>query len=390
LKVGVGLVSLLVLAAGGLVVAGPLRPAAGPVASTCKTLQEIEPRIAVNATNTPGNATSLYRITQPGSYYLTGNIQGESGKSGIRISASGVTLDLNGFTVAGAAGTGDGIIDHSGSDRGVAIRNGTVSGWGGNGISLGDDHQSADALPGTHIENVVASGNGWYGFDLGGASMINHCSALSNGLSGFISVRSCMFTDCTSKSNGHSGFLAGASSVITGCSAMFNEESGFAAAEGSVLSHCTANSNTGDGLSITGGVLVEHCAARYNKGAGIDAQGLLAKPMIIDNSCEYNSGHNILVQNRALIRGNRCELQANTVDNIRILGDECRVENNYCTGGQFGIFIITSGSNNVVTGNTAIGTTSGFAWFTPNNVVGPVVTAKGTIASTSPFANFQY
>jgi hypothetical protein len=43
------------------------------VASTYKTLSEIEPRIALNQANTPGSASKLFRITQPGSYYLTGN-----------------------------------------------------------------------------------------------------------------------------------------------------------------------------------------------------------------------------------------------------------------------------------------------------------------------------
>ena len=47
--------------------AGPLDPPAGPVASTYKTLTEVEPRIAINATNTPGDADSIYKVTQPGS-----------------------------------------------------------------------------------------------------------------------------------------------------------------------------------------------------------------------------------------------------------------------------------------------------------------------------------
>ncbi|HRJ49802.1 MAG TPA: hypothetical protein PKU91_04680, partial [Phycisphaerales bacterium] len=81
--------------------AGPLDPPAGPVAGTYKTLTEVEPRIAINAVNTPGGANSLFRITQPGSYYLTGNITGVIGKHGIEIAASGVTIDLMGFDLQG-------------------------------------------------------------------------------------------------------------------------------------------------------------------------------------------------------------------------------------------------------------------------------------------------
>jgi hypothetical protein len=63
----------LVLSAGALI-AGPLAPPPGPIASSYKTLSEVEPRTAVNATNTPGDAGCVYRISQHGSYYLTGNI----------------------------------------------------------------------------------------------------------------------------------------------------------------------------------------------------------------------------------------------------------------------------------------------------------------------------
>jgi len=65
--------------------AGDLNPPPGPVASTMKTLSEVEPRIAVNSINTPGDADSLFKITQPGSYYLTGNI------TGVAETAQGVT-----------------------------------------------------------------------------------------------------------------------------------------------------------------------------------------------------------------------------------------------------------------------------------------------------------
>ena len=52
-----------------------LDPPVGPITSTFKTLTEVEPRIAINATNTPGDADSIYIISQPGSYYMTGNIK---------------------------------------------------------------------------------------------------------------------------------------------------------------------------------------------------------------------------------------------------------------------------------------------------------------------------
>lgn len=59
----------------------------------------MEARTPVDAAHAPGNATNQFIISQPGSCYLTGNINGVSGKNGILISASGVTIDLNGFNL---------------------------------------------------------------------------------------------------------------------------------------------------------------------------------------------------------------------------------------------------------------------------------------------------
>jgi hypothetical protein len=101
-----GCLAMLVASA---VVAGPLVPPLGPVAPTGKTLAEVEPRIAINLANTPGDADSLFKITQPGSYYLTGNITGVTARHGIEIVASNVTLDLRGFEVRGVAGSLNGI-----------------------------------------------------------------------------------------------------------------------------------------------------------------------------------------------------------------------------------------------------------------------------------------
>jgi hypothetical protein len=70
-----------------------------------KTLDEVEARIIVNASSTPGDVTNSFIIKAAGSYYLTGSITGVAGKHGISIQANDVTLDLNGFALIGG-GTG--------------------------------------------------------------------------------------------------------------------------------------------------------------------------------------------------------------------------------------------------------------------------------------------
>jgi len=95
LLAGAGVLSAAAIAAGG-----PLNPPSGPVSSTPGP----EPRTAINATNTPGTALAEFRISQPGSYYLPGNIAAPAGASGILVDASDVTIDLMGFAIQGAGG----------------------------------------------------------------------------------------------------------------------------------------------------------------------------------------------------------------------------------------------------------------------------------------------
>ncbi len=103
------------------------------MAPSYKTLSEVEPRIAVNATNTPGDAASSFKFTSHGSYYLTGNVTGEATKKGVEVLIGGgvqVTIDLNGFTMVGTgAGSTQAAIYVDGSSSHVVIRNGTIRSW---------------------------------------------------------------------------------------------------------------------------------------------------------------------------------------------------------------------------------------------------------------------
>lgn len=173
----------------GLVLGGDLNPPAGPVNPTHKTLTEVEPRIAINGTNTPGDATALFVISQPGSYYLTGNITGEAGKHGIVITALGVSIDLMGFQMLGVPGSGAGII--STGAIATTVRNGHVYTWGGDGV-----HLEGNSLI---VENIISESNGGWGIFLNSnypGSRITGCSVGQNTLGGITAAQAGLVERC--------------------------------------------------------------------------------------------------------------------------------------------------------------------------------------------------
>ncbi|MBY0311119.1 MAG: right-handed parallel beta-helix repeat-containing protein [Phycisphaerales bacterium] len=194
-----------------------LQPPPGPITGTFKTLTEVEPRVIVNARNTPGNASSTFIISQPGSYYLDRNITGESGKVGIRILASDVTLDLNGFVLQGVAGATSGIV-YTGADR-FRLRNGTIRGWpasgvtfaGGSGFNnLVEDLQVSentgaglDLRDGVQVRRVKVEGNGGLAVRIASFSSIADSTIRATAGSGIqlfdgASIRNCYIDSGTS------------------------------------------------------------------------------------------------------------------------------------------------------------------------------------------------
>ena len=121
---------------------------------------------------TPGDAPGFpVRITQAGSYRLSGNlVVPDENTAGIEVSASAVTLDLNGFGVFGPGrpGTGRGVFVFGGLVN-VAISNGTVAGMGADGVGA--------FAKGARVTNVRAHNNGGIGINTsssGSAVVLNN------------------------------------------------------------------------------------------------------------------------------------------------------------------------------------------------------------------------
>ncbi len=146
---------------------------AGTAAYAQKTIDQNK---ALAGNVTPGDAPGFpITISVPGSYKLMSNLQVPQGTAGITITASRVTLDLNGFTIEGPnvctinsstvscslpVVTGaHGVAAFSGTDH-IVVRNGNVQGMQDRGVFL---RGSSSTVSGLHV--AMNRAEGLYVFD---------------------------------------------------------------------------------------------------------------------------------------------------------------------------------------------------------------------------------
>ncbi len=275
--------SAALLAASASFSAGPLDPPAGPIVPSYKTLTEVEPRTAINATNTPGDAASVYLITQGGSYYLTGNAAGVKGKYTIAVLAENVTIDLNGFTIIGGEGSLHGIFMPS-AQRGFTVRNGTIRDHGGCGVlALG--------AYGGRYQDLLLIGNVEVGLAPGPASLVERVQSIENLDHGFLltNAPSSLLVDCTA----------------AGCA------TGFAVGAGEInYTRCTASANRGNGIELKAGGRATSCISAVNVGVGFVVVG--SRCSLDGCNAEGNGAEGFLIGGTGSTL-NRCAARANGV-----------------------------------------------------------------------------
>ena len=379
---------------------GTLTPPGAP-APTMKTLAQVEARTIINSTNTPGDATNSFIISAPGSYYLAGNITGVASKSGIQVSADDVTVDLNGFALIGVPSSGDGI-NVSGTRTNLAIRNGTVRGWAGDGIvTTGADNGRYHDLrlsanggrglacgPNSMVSNCAARGNSANGIQALGGSTISGCTAEANTGDGINALDGSSVSGCTALNNGTSGIVAGVGSLITACTAYANGQHGINVADSSNVNDCAVRSNGEDGIVTGFDCIVSRCAVRRN-----DGNGIVASTGNTVNECTvgFNGADGIVVEADCLITRNNCRQNGRlgSGSGIRVTGgsQNCIEANNATGNADIGFLLQTAG--NILIRNTARANFANYA-VTSGNTVGPIFPGSDPITTDNPWANLNY
>lgn len=327
---------------------GSLTPPGAP-APTMKTLDEVEARTPIQSL--PGDATDLFLISQPGSYYLTANITSVSGKSciGVVNGINNVTLDLNGFTLFGATGAGTAINGPQASS--VSIFNGTLVNFPGLGVSLGVFARS-------RIERLI------FGNCAGGGAAVGSYSI----------VKDCTFQNCGSAT---APALSGLSETL--------------------VDRCVVQGNPGgDGIQVDYGSIVSNCVVSENTGSGIVTNGSGVR--LIHDSCFANLVDGIRAGNFADVTDCTCSLNgapanATTSAGIHLTGQTGRIDRCFASSNRSrGIAVDINGTGgNTVTRNTSFGNTgANYAVAAGNRAALLVTFSTGTgFTSADPLANTQ-
>lgn len=317
-------------AAASITLAGPLTPPPGPVASTYKTLTEVEPRLALDQNVAPGDADALFKITSPGSYYLTASFSASSGRAFLEIAASNVTLDLNGFRIQGVAGSLDGIMT-SGSVSNIVIRNGTVASFGGDGVdSASASHVRLEQL---RVANVTG-----VGLRLGGSSTAVSCSVTGSGSHGvaLTAGQSRLERSSISNSGGNGVHVSAPHNRIFDCTITGSAQTGVSLSGSSQLEQSTVQGSANVGVSMRAR---DRVANNTISGSTLNGISLSGAGIVENNQVLDNLNHGLYVY--TIVNSNNGYMQ---IRNNTFIG-------NGDAAGEYGVFCAIDTFAGIIDGN---------------------------------------
>lgn len=327
----------------------------------------------------PGNQLRLLlsqlpeTIDQPATVVLAGSLIGVPNFDGITIATNDVTIDLAGHALAGVPGSRNGITVF-GNRTNLVIRNGTLRGWGADGVDANSSYNS-------QFLELRASGNGTNGIQAGNGAVIRSCTARGNVAAGITTISGSTISDCTASENQRDGIVASTGSAVRGCAAYNNGFNGIAASSGSTVIHCTAYSNT-NGISASSGSTVLGCSARNNTTNGI----IVSVGCTVSDSTAVSNGTGINTGSDCRIVNNTCD--SNIHQGILATGADNRIDGNAVTDNGTGLRANPAIGNFIIR-NSASGNTTDYN-ILPGNFAAQVLTAISGFSATNPFANFTF
>jgi parallel beta-helix repeat protein len=348
--------------------AGDLEPP-GPPAPTMKTLDEVEPRTPIRASDLP------LTITQPGSYYFAESISTAGG--GITIDSDDVTIDLMGYTLSGGTGRGiEVVVEHNN----IEVRNGVVTGWSEDGIGLW-------STIGVRVVNVRSDGNGHIGIGCGANCTVDGCVVQNNGQGGVTTGGGGRVVSTTAYSNGSAAYNCGikteSRSLVKDSVATHNNDVGIMVGNYSLVVDSVASENDSFGIYLSGWSSASSSIANYNGGSGFHLDGFAS---VSNSMASRNDLHGIRVFNDANVTGNKCSQNGRDGDGAGVYAEFYgnRIDGNDLRSNDQGIKAIDAG--NLIIRNSATGNTANYD-IVAGNDVGPIGSAA---TATSPWANIEH
>lgn len=304
--------------------AGDLNPPGPPTAGTMKPLDDIEPRVAVNAANTPGDPNNTFVISQPGSYYLTGNITSNF-KHAILIDADDVTLDLMGYRL-----------------------------WSSYSKPLGNN-EDFDGIHVTADHHNITLQNGTVASDRTVHLMLTYRGFRYGIHAETGSERIAIENVCVTDARDDGIYLQGKNQTVRNCRSLKNDGTGIHLYENSKAVDNTCCGNGGNGITLRDRGIALRNQCNENDSCGIV---IWTDCIIRDNACCSNSSRGIsgYASQNVIITGNMINDNGSysegtaTIAGIYV-GSHCVIKNNtVCnnarssssTGSLYGIYAVHS------------------------------------------------